>query len=38
MSAFIGLDTPAASQWTREELTWEPTHIGLLEEMQKHYI
>ncbi|HEX2869523.1 MAG TPA: SDR family oxidoreductase [Ignavibacteriales bacterium] len=38
MSAFVGLDTPASSKLTREQLQWEPTHIGLVEEIEKYYL
>ncbi len=37
MSMFIGLDSPGTSVETRKELNWNPTHIGLLEEMELNY-
>lgn len=37
MSTFIGFDTPATSGQTREQLGWEPVHIGLIEDMQENY-
>ncbi len=37
MSRFIVLDSPATSTRTREELGWEPTHIGLIADMKENY-
>jgi nucleoside-diphosphate-sugar epimerase len=38
MGAFLGLDAPASSAWTRELLRWEPTHPGLIEDLEQgHY-
>lgn len=37
MSGFIGFDSPATSLKTREQLGWEPTHRGLLEDLQENY-
>ena len=38
LSGFLGLDSPASSALTRELLGWEPTHPGLLEDLDKgHY-
>ena len=34
---FFALDIPASSALTRELLGWEPTGIGLLEDMGAHY-
>jgi len=34
---FIVFDSPATAHKTRELLGWQPTHIGLVEDMQKHY-
>jgi nucleoside-diphosphate-sugar epimerase len=30
---FASLDTPASSEWTRSVLGWEPTHRGLLQDV-----
>ncbi|GGN60758.1 oxidoreductase [Streptomyces albiflavescens] len=38
LGAFIGLDTPVSNTLTRELLGWQPTHPGLLEDLDKgHY-
>ena len=38
LAAFIGVDAPASNALTRELLAWEPTHPGLLEDLDKgHY-
>jgi nucleoside-diphosphate-sugar epimerase len=37
MSRFIVLNSPSSSAKTREQLGWQPTHIGLIEDMNKHY-
>ena len=37
MGRFIAFDSAASSYKTREQLGWQPTHIGLIEDMQKHY-
>lgn len=37
MGRFITFDAPATSYTTREQLRWEPTQAGLLEDMQQHY-
>lgn len=37
MGWFIRFDSPATGYKTQEQLEWEPTHIGLLEDMQQHY-
>ena len=38
MAPFISVDSPASSALTRELLGWEPTHPGLLEDLdQGHY-
>ncbi len=38
LSAFIGADVPASSEWTRELLGWQPTHPGLIDDLdQGHY-
>lgn len=38
LSAFLGLDMPASNTLTRELLDWQPTHPGLLEDLDKgHY-
>lgn len=30
---FAGLDMPASSEWTRKTLGWEPTGVGLIEDL-----
>ncbi|MFJ6463446.1 SDR family oxidoreductase [Streptomyces sp. NPDC091387] len=38
LGGFLGLDGPASSALTRELLGWEPTHPGLIEDLDKgHY-
>ncbi|GAA1931928.1 SDR family oxidoreductase [Streptantibioticus ferralitis] len=38
LGAFLGVDAPASNTLTRELLDWEPTHPGLLEDLDKgHY-
>jgi nucleoside-diphosphate-sugar epimerase len=38
LGTFLGLDSPASSAMTRELLGWQPTHAGLLEDLdQGHY-
>jgi len=38
MAAFWALDAPASNALTRELLDWEPTHIGLIEDLEQgHY-
>lgn len=37
MGRFISFDSPATGYKTRELLGWQPKHIGLIEDMQKHY-
>jgi nucleoside-diphosphate-sugar epimerase len=38
LGAFFSLDLPASSAITRELLGWEPTHLGLLDDLgQRHY-
>ncbi|MBV9792978.1 MAG: SDR family oxidoreductase [Actinobacteria bacterium] len=38
LAGFIGLDSPASSTITRELVGWQPTHPGLLEDLdQGHY-
>ena len=34
MATAYGTDAPASSQWTRETLSWEPTHPTLLDELR----
>jgi nucleoside-diphosphate-sugar epimerase len=38
MSTFVGLDTPATCEITKKKLGWQPLNIGLLEEIQRHYL
>ncbi|HTB09483.1 MAG TPA: SDR family oxidoreductase [Acidimicrobiales bacterium] len=38
MANFIGLDAPASGEFTKELLNWEPTHIGLIADLDEgHY-
>ncbi len=38
LAAFIGADSPASSALTRELLGWQPTHPGLIDDLdQGHY-
>ncbi len=38
LAGFIGLDAPASSTLTRELLGWQPTHPGLIDDLDKgHY-
>jgi hypothetical protein len=38
LAHFIGLDSPASSEWTRRVMDWTPTTIGLLDDLdQGHY-
>ena len=38
LSRFIGADSPASSTLTREMLGWQPTHPGLIDDLdQGHY-
>ncbi len=37
MSGFIAFDSPATNLKTQELLGWQPTQIGLLEDMQQNY-
>ncbi len=37
LSMFVGLDSPATSHKTQEQLGWKPTHIGLLDDMKENY-
>jgi nucleoside-diphosphate-sugar epimerase len=38
LGAFVGVDNPASSEMTRKVLGWEPTHPGLIEDLEQgHY-
>jgi nucleoside-diphosphate-sugar epimerase len=38
LGAFIGMDSPASSALTRELMGWEPTHLGLIDDLDEgHY-
>ncbi|QEN12554.1 SDR family oxidoreductase [Mycolicibacterium sp. ELW1] len=37
IAGFFSLDMPAGSAVTRERFGWQPTGIGLLEDMEQHY-
>ncbi|MBU8828756.1 SDR family oxidoreductase [Mycolicibacterium goodii] len=35
LSAFIGMDNPTSSEYTRDTLGWTPTHPGLLADLEQ---
>ena len=38
LAAFVQLDNPTSSAWTRQLLDWQPTHPGLIEDLAEgHY-
>ncbi len=37
IGAFFGLDIPASSGLTQQELGWTPTHPGLLQDLEAGY-
>lgn len=38
LAGFLGMDSPASSAQTRELMHWEPTHPGLIDDLDKgHY-
>jgi nucleoside-diphosphate-sugar epimerase len=37
IGAFFGIDAPASSALTRERLGWEPTHPGLMEDLEEDF-
>ena len=38
LAGFVGVDAPASSELTRELLDWQPTHPGLIDDLDKgHY-
>ena len=38
LGGFLGADSPASSELTRELMGWLPTHPGLIEDLDKgHY-
>ncbi|MGB9185741.1 MAG: SDR family oxidoreductase [Solirubrobacteraceae bacterium] len=38
LAGFVGLDSPASSTLTRELLGWQPTHPGLIDDLEQgHY-
>ena len=37
IGAFFSLDIPASSALTRQRFGWQPTGIGLLDDMNQHY-
>jgi len=37
MAGFFGMDAPTSNALTREVLGWEPTHPGLLADLEAHY-
>ncbi|MBE1159532.1 SDR family oxidoreductase [Dyella acidiphila] len=34
---FAAFENPTSSQWTREQLGWQPTHMGLLQDIDQPY-
>jgi nucleoside-diphosphate-sugar epimerase len=38
LAGFVGIDSPASSEITRELMTWQPTRLGLLADLEEgHY-
>jgi len=38
LGGFLGLDSPASSALTRELFAWQPTHPGLIDDLDEgHY-
>ncbi len=38
LAGFLGMDSPASSALTRELLGWQPTHPGLIDDLEEgHY-
>jgi hypothetical protein len=38
LAAFLGMNSPASSAQTRELLSWQPVHPGLIEDLDEgHY-
>ncbi len=37
LAAFLGVDAPASSTLTRDLLAWQPTHLGLIEDLEQGY-
>jgi nucleoside-diphosphate-sugar epimerase len=38
LGGFFALDAPASSQLTQERLGWQPSHVGLIEDLEQgHY-
>ena len=38
LAGFLGMNSPASSVQTRELLKWQPTHPGLIEDLDEgHY-
>jgi len=38
LGAFVSLDNPTSSEWTRAQLDWRPTHPGLIADVDEgHY-
>jgi hypothetical protein len=38
LARFIGLDMPASNTLTRELLGWQPTHPGLLDDLDNGHL
>lgn len=40
VNMIVGMDSPASNAWTKQVLGWQPTHAGLLEELEhdEYYI
>lgn len=34
VNMIVGMDSPASNAWTKQVLGWQPTHAGLLEELE----
>jgi nucleoside-diphosphate-sugar epimerase len=37
LGPFIGTDSPVSSVLTREQLGWQPTHLGLIDDLDSGY-
>jgi nucleoside-diphosphate-sugar epimerase len=37
LGGFLAMDSPASNALTRETLGWEPTHRGLLDDLEVNY-
>jgi len=35
LAMFVGLDAPASSRWTQEQLGWQPKQLGLILDLER---